>query len=328
MKMDIKMLKIKTLIRIALFVLLIGCSTKLSAQFDGHFSLFHLTKTFYNPAAVGSQELMKVQVAQRLQTIEIKNSPKTTFFTVNTPFKIKNTNHAAGIEFVNDMFGIFANQQINLQYAYRHKFKNLTLSVGANVGIINIICYGDSINIVESEYHTPANNDPAFPIGTQSGVGFDLGLGVYLQGNNWNAGIGVKHIPGSKVNLGERYSFKTTQLYSISGQYDITIPSNKKYKISPAAIVYTDMRSFQFQVSAMLNYDSKYWGGIAYSLQNAVSFMVGAEIINGLDVAYCYDLPASEFIRVTHGSHELSLSYEFNIMRNKTTNKHKSIRIL
>ncbi len=308
--------------------ILIGISSEAVSQFDGHFSLFHLTKSYYNPAAIGYGDLMKVQAAQRIQTIEIKNSPKTTFFAVNTPFNIKKTSHAAGIEFVNDLFGIFANQQINLQYAYKFKLEKLTISLGANLGVMNIICYGDSIKMVESEYHTPANSDPAMPIGTQSGVGFDLGLGVYVHGKNWNAGFAVKHITGSDIPLGERYSFKTKQFYSLMGGYSYALPDNKKYKIEPSAIVFTDFVSAQFQVSAKLNYDDKYWGGIGYSYQNAVSIMLGAEIINGLNIAYCYDLPASEFIRVTHGSHEVSLSYEFSIKKNKTNNKYRSIRIL
>ncbi len=327
MNLQKNMFKGNLLIRIFLSVLVICISCKASAQFDGHFSLFHLTKSYYNPGAIGTSELMRVHAVQRLQTIEIKNSPKTTFFAANTPFKIKKTNHAAGIEFINDIFGIFANQQINAQYAYKFKIEKFNLSIGANIGVMNIICYGDSVKIAESEYHTPSNNDPAIPIGTQSGVGFDLGFGLYMYGNNWDAGISAKHLPGTRVRLGDKYSFKTTQLYTAMGSYSITIPE-KKYKIIPSAIIYTDMRSFQLQISALLNFEDKYWGGLAYSLQNAVSFMAGAEIIDGLNLAYCYDLPASKLIQVTHGSHELSLSYEFNLITNKTTNKHKSIRIL
>ena len=66
--------------------------------------------------------MMEVLAAQRLQWLGIKNAPKTTLFTVNTPFKIGKSTHAGGIQFLGDFYGLFSNQQITLQYAYKHKF--------------------------------------------------------------------------------------------------------------------------------------------------------------------------------------------------------------
>ena len=282
-------------------------------------------KHFYNPAAIGEQELMKMMVAQRLDWIGIKNAPKTTLFTVNTPFKIGKTHHAAGIQFVNDMFGVFANQQINAQYAYKFKFQYGTLSIGANIGVLNLICYGDSIKMVESDYHT--ENDPAIPQGTQSGVGFDLSAGVYFSNTTWFAGISMLHIPGANIKLGEICDFKIHQTITTVGGYNIKL-SNNNYQLKPSVLFYTDFVSWQAQISLLLDYKNKYWGGLAYSIQDAVSFLFGAEIIDGLQIGYCYDIPASSMIQATHGSHELYLSYDFNIFKPKYNQKHKSIRLL
>lgn len=308
--------------------LLIAVIGTANAQFDGKYSQYMNLGQFYNPGVVGEQNGMKVTLAQRLDLIGIKNAPKTTLFAANTPFKIKKTHHAAGIEFVSDVFGIFANQQINLQYAYKFNLNDYgILSVGANIGVLNLICYGDSVKMVESEYHTPANSDPAIPIGTQSGVGFDMSLGVYFSNATWFAGVSVMHVPGANIQLGDKYDFHIGQLMTIAGGYNIKMP-NEKYRLKPSALIYTDFVSWQAQISLLLDYKDKFWGGLAYSIQDAVSFIFGAEIINGLDIGYCYAMPASAMIRVTHGSHELFLSYEFDIFRPKQNNKHKSIRLL
>ena len=282
-------------------------------------------KHFYNPATIGEQELMKMMVAQRLDWIGIKNAPKTTLFTVNTPFKIGKTHHAAGIQFVNDMFGVFANQQINAQYAYKFKFQYGTLSVGANIGVLNLICYGDSIKMVESDYHT--ENDPAIPQGTQSGVGFDLSAGVYFSNTTWFAGVSILHAPGANIKLGDKYDFQINQAMTAVGGYNIKLPDNN-YQLKPSALLYTDFISWQAQISLLLDYKSKFWGGLAYSIQDAVSFSFGMEIIDGLQFGYCFDLPTSSMIRATHGSHELYISYDFNIFKPKYNQKHKSIRLL
>lgn len=296
-----------------------------AAQFDGIYSQYMHIKHFYNPAAVGEQELMRIMVAQRLDWIGIKNAPKTTLFTVNTPFKIGKTHHAAGIQFINDMFGVFANQQINAQYTYKFKFQYGTLSVGANIGVLNLICYGDSIKMVESDYHT--ENDPAIPQGTQSGIGFDLSAGIYFSNAAWFAGVSILHAPGADIKLGDKYDFKINQAMTAVGGYNIKLPNNN-YQLKPSALLYTDFVSWQAQISLLLDYKNKYWGGLAYSIQDAVSFSFGAEIIDGLQLGYCFDLPTSSMIRATHGSHELYLSYDFNIFKPKYNQKHKSIRLL
>lgn len=316
-------MQLKKILFITLFSLFLIQHT--SAQFDGIYSQYMHIKHFYNPAAIGEQELMKMMVAQRLDWIGIKNAPKTTLFTVNTPFKVGKTHHAAGIQFVSDIFGVFANQQINAQYAYKFKFDYGTLSIGANVGVLNLICYGDSIKMVESDYHT--ENDPAIPQGTQSGVGFDLSAGVYFSNTTWFAGISILHAPGINIKLGDKYDFQINQAITAVGGYNIKL-SNPDYQFKPSVLLYTDFVSWQAQISLLLDYKNNFFGGLAYSIQDAVSFSFGMEIIDGLQFGYCFDLPTSSIIRATHGSHELFLSYDFNIFKPKYNQKHKSIRLL
>ena len=296
-----------------------------SAQFDGIYSQYMHIKHFYNPAAIGEQELMKMMVAQRLDWIGIKNAPKTTLFTVNTPFKIGKTHHAAGIQFINDIFGVFANQQINAQYAYKFKFDYGTLSIGANIGVLNLICYGDSIKMVESDYHT--ENDPAIPQGTQSGIGFDLSAGIYFSNATWFAGVSILHAPSANIKLGDKYDFQINQAMTAVGGYNIKL-TNPDFELKPSVLLYTDFISWQTQISLLLDYKNKFWGGLGYSIQDAISFSFGMEVIDGLQFGYCFDLPTSSMIRATHGSHELFLSYDFNIFKPKYNQKHKSVRLL
>lgn len=295
------------------------------AQTDGIYSQYMHIKHFYNPAAVGESGMMKVLLAQRLQWIGIKNAPKTTLFAANLPFDVKKTHQAVGLQFISDLYGLFANQQITAQYNYKFKFDYGTLSLGVNVGVVNMICNGDSVHMVESEYHTAG--DPAVPTGKQSGVGFDCGAGIYFSNSQWYAGASVLHIPGANILLGDRYHYKLRQTMALVGGYNIAL-RDKRYQLKPSMLIYTDFASWQMHLSLLLDYNNKFWGGFSYSIQNAVSLSFGAEIITGLEIGYCYDLPASNIIRMTHGSHELYLSYDFNVFTKKSTKKHKSIRIL
>ena len=147
-------------------------STAAHGQFDAQLTQYLYNKTVINPAVVGEQQMMQIFGLQRLQWISIDNAPRTTYFSAHAPFRIGKTQHGAGVQFVNDIFGIFSNQQINLQYAYKLKLGEGTLSIGANIGVSNIKFKGDSVHLVESDYFSPAK-DPIIPDNEVSSVGFD-----------------------------------------------------------------------------------------------------------------------------------------------------------
>ncbi|HPD28143.1 MAG TPA: type IX secretion system membrane protein PorP/SprF, partial [Paludibacteraceae bacterium] len=86
--------------------------------------------------------------------------------------------------------------------------------------------------------------------------------------------------------------------------------------------------TWQMNVNLLLDYKEKYWGGLSYRIQDAVSFILGIKVLNGLSIGYAYDLPASKIITASHGSHELFLSYEFGLSFGKKDKKYKSVRIL
>ena len=269
--------------------------------------------------------MMQIFGLQRLQWISIDNAPRTTYFSAHAPFRIGKTQHGAGVQFVNDIFGIFSNQQINLQYAYKLKLGEGTLSIGANIGVSNIKFKGDSVHLVESDYFSPAK-DPLIPDNEVSGVGFDCGLGIYYSTAKWFVGISALHLPEATINLGDVGEFFMTRLYTASGGYDFRL-KNPDYTIKTAALIITDFVSWNPSATVLLDYKGKYWGGLGARL-DAISFLLGIKVLNGLSIGYAYDLPINKIITASHGSHELFLAYEFSLALNKKGNKHKSVRIL
>lgn len=310
---------------IIIIVLLIINVTTMQAQFEGQFSQYMYTKTFINPASVGEQEMTKALIAERLQWIGIKNAPKTTYFAISTPFIIGKTRNGGGIQFITDSYGIFKNQKINLQYAYQYPLSNGIVSFGIDLGFINIISYGDSIHLVESDYHT--SNDPALPTGEESGIGFDLGAGVFYKAQKMHLGLALSHITKPAIILGNNTSFNINPVIKLNGDYTFDL-NIKDIQIEPSILFISDFNSWQSYLNIIANFNNKYWGGIGYSYQNAISFMVGIYIMDGLKIGYDYDLPTSQLLKATSGSHEMFASYDFSLLLKKEKHKHKSIRIL
>jgi len=294
-------------------------------QFDAQITQYMYNKTIVNPAAVGEQQMIEIFGLQRLQWIGIDNAPRTTFFSAHAPFSIGNTKHGGGVQFINDAFGIFSNQQFTLQYAYKFKLGEGKLSIGTNIGFSNIVFKGDSVHLVESDYFTPAQ-DPTIPKTSVSGMGFDFGLGIYYSTDDWYAGMSVLHVPESDIELGDVGDFFMKRLYTVSGGYNFQL-KNSDYKLKTSALVITDFVSWNPNISLLLNYKEKYWGGLSGRL-DAISFLLGMKVLDGLSVGYAYDLPTTKIITASHGSHEICLGYEFSLAFDKKNKKYKSVRIL
>ena len=303
------------------------------AQFDPQIGQYMYMPTAYNPAAAGDGDLMKVSGLHRMQFTGIKGAPMTTYFSFSSPFVIGKTKHAAGVRFLNDMYGLGSNQSFAAQYAYRQKLGPGTLSIGIEAGLVNVKFSGDSINLDElgeSDYHQ--SSDPVIPLGEASGMQFDLGAGVYYSTPKWWVGASYNHITQPKLELNTQTATEGSELtlrgtMYVHGGYKFRL-RNKDFALVPSAILQTDFRSWDANVSLMTEYKERYFWGLSYRIAANVGVLLGVEIVNGLRLGYTYELPTSKLLLESFGSHEVYLSYGFDILRPKITNRYKSIRYL
>ncbi len=296
------------------------------AQFDAQVTQFMFNVQGYNPAAIGEQQMMKIFGMQRLQWVGIKNAPSTTDFLVEAPFQIKNTHHAVGIHFQNDAFGLFVNQRVGFMYAYKQKIGEGFLSIGTSLGFTNMTIKGDSAYIPSGgSYHN--QNDLEIPKSKQSDIGFDMDLGIYYSHPDFDVSFSILHLTKPTIEWGENSEFYLSRTYLVSGGYKFKLP-NPNYTIKPSLLVKTDFISWQMDVNLTMEYKTKFWWGLSYRIQDAVSVLAGLRVLNGLRIGYSYDLPTSKIIKASSGSHELFLSYEFKLNIEKKNSKYKSVRFL
>lgn len=303
------------------------------AQFDPQMGHYMYIPTAYNPAAAGDGDLMKVSGLHRMQFTGITGAPMSTYFTFSSPFVIGKTKHAAGVRFLNDKYGLWTNQTFHIQYAYRQKLGKGTLGVGVELGFVNVIFSGDSVNLDElgdSEYHS--SSDPVIPVGEASGMKFDLGAGVYYRTSRWYVGASYSHITQPKVELSTQSSSESSELtvlgtMYVHGGYKFRL-RNKDFSLTPSALLMSDFRSWDLNLTLMAAFKDKYRWGMSYRVGGNVGFLLGAEIISGLEIGYTYELPTSKLLLESYGSHEVFLCYGFDILRPKRVNRYKSVRYL
>ena len=306
------------------------------AQFDPQIGQYMFMRSVYNPAAVGEGDLMRVYGSHRMQFTGIMDAPMTTNFSFSSPFVIGKTSHAAGVRFMNDRFGLFSNQSFYAEYAYRIKLGKGYLSVGADLGFINLSFAVDSVNlkdvadlVKDHAYHNATDNAIPEASGQNgvSGMGFDLGVGVYYSTPTWWAGVSYGHVTQPRLQWSDKAEVEVRGTFYAAGGYNWRL-RDKKWVLMPSAMLQTDFAGWDVNLTMLAQLNNRYRFGLGYRIAGSVNVLLGMDIINGLQVGYTYELPANGLIRESYGSHELYLAYGFNILKPKRTNRYKSVRYL
>ena len=303
------------------------------AQYDAPIGQYMYIQSSYNPAAVGEGDLMRVYGSHRMDFTGIHDAPMTTYFSFSSPFVIGKTLHGVGVRFVNDRFGLFSNQSFYVSYAYKFVLGKGVLSVGADVGLMNVSFAVDSVDLGagQDDYHV--DGDMALPTVSgssdkgASGMGFDLCLGVYYTSASWWAGLSYGHVTHPTIEWSDKTSLGVRGTMYVSGGYNCRL-RNRDWMLLPSCMVQTDFRGWDVNVTMLAQLKERYRFGLGYRIAGSVNILLGMEIVSGLQLGYTYELPANGLIRESYGSHEVYLSYGFNVLKPRHTHKYKSVRYL
>ena len=306
-------------------VLIVTGVTGIRAQYDSQLSQYFMAMGYYNPAYAGVREDLNLLALSRLQWIGIEGAPKSFFIHADMPFKLGKTNHGVGLLIFTEGIGLFQNTHVNLQYAYKQKFLGGTLSVGLQFGLVNQSFNGEKVFYPTSQFHQ--QQDQAIPNVQVSGMGMDIGAGLYYTHKKFYVGLGVTHLNKAEGRLDEYSSMYLSSTYNLTGGYNIQL-RNPLYELQPSVFLKTDMQSFQADITARLVYNKMFNGGFSWRVNESVILLLGAKF-GSFHVGYAYDFPTTPILKGTSGSHELMVSYKLKLKKSKSgKNKHKSVRIL
>lgn len=328
------MYDIKRLVLITVIVFNLPCFNSL-AQKSPQFSQYLECQEAMNPASVAVDDKMSVGGIYRLQWAGFDGAPRNFLLNLSYPLKIGDSRHGLGIMFLRDDVGLATNQSVLLQYSYRIKLLEGDISLGLNVGFISHTFDKEEVDLTGGEgelmggdeYHK--GTDPFIEAITAEGnsdVAFDVSFGCMYRTDRYFAGLSVLHLTASKVDLGsEDYQTYIPRCFYAAGGY--AFDTHKAgLTIMPSGQVWTDLSSWQVELTGTLEYNKRVRGGLSYRFGDAFVFRFGVDVIPGLRLGYSYDLPTSRMIK-SGGSHEVSLRYSFKPQFAKK-DKYKSERIL
>lgn len=304
-------------------------------QAEAQLTQYWMVPAYYNPAAAGSSEYLRIRGGAKLQWLGITNAPKSFLAVADSPLKLGSQRIGLGVSFTQESIGLFSNLQANVQAAYKLKLFKGEFSIGVQAGYYNSKFKGSEVYIPDNDdYHQ--GSDTAIPTQDLTGEAFDVSAGLHYSHKYFSVGVGALHLLNPKVELNIDGSSSTqTQQYltelprSLYFMADSNIPvKNSLFSLQPSLLVRTDFSSFSAEVTARATYNRFITFGIGYRWKDAISAMIGAEFKNFF-LGYAFDYPMSAINKASSGSHEIIAGYQFKLdFSGKNKNKHRSIRIM
>lgn len=289
-------------------MLVLLCQPLLLAQQQPQFSHYGFNGMQISPAYAGITNRPEVMSLYRYQwlgyngTFDGGGSPQTLLLTAHTPVRF--LRGGVGINLLRDRLGNTTYTNAALSYSYHVKIGEGKLGLGVQ---------GNVNNIKKGSYRANDPGDNRVPYNSSDSK-YDLGAGLWYESDMFYLGGGVTNLLRSEYEfedstrtsagrlLGENHVFITAG-YNMLVTRDITV--------MPMALLKHDKETFSFDAGARVTYAEKYWAGLNYRHQEAVSALVGLSLFanNALRVGYAFDVTTFNVDAKAPTSHEVMVSY-------------------
>ncbi len=291
------------------------------------FTQYSSAYMFINAGYAGMGEGICVNALARQQWAGFKDaegnkvSPQDFLISADSPVKV--IHGGVGGSIIQDKLGFETNVGIRLAYSYHLQTSAGTLGMGTGINLVN-----RSIDF--TKFHPVQPNDPALLSAKAGAMIIDADIGFFfLSNSNYYVGVSATNVLESKgKNLstsGTSIRYQTDRTFYLAAGYSLVLPNHPRFEILPSLLIQSDIISTQYNISAIVKYNSKFWGGVNYRYGESVGFMVGV-YFQGFRFGYSYDLPT--FSVGIPGSHEITLRYCFKLKVNKNKTSYKNTRFL
>lgn len=299
-----------------IFTLCIGGWLQLQGQQIHQLTQYTLNDFAFNPAIAGYDVNRVVTKASfRKQWLGGFDGQEPTTFLVSghTNFS-KKKNIGLGMMIFADQTGPTSRLGLNLAYAYHIPLDGYDRKHNLALGISGTLMQY-TINFDELVL-TDVGDAGAVASASNNDITADANFGAYLYGPKYWVSLSALQLVRSQVVISERSvtadeaSVLLSRHFYLGGGYRFKAADD--IVLEPSALLkYVQAVPLSFEANLRAFYRGEYWAGLGYRHHDAFSIMLGIQLENGLNVAYSYDIISSNIRRVSSGSHEITLGYNF-----------------
>lgn len=290
--------------KLTLIIILILSGYSTWSQMDPNITYWQDLRGVFNPASVGTNKGIDINILQREQWFGIENRPGTSILAAGA--YIGKANSALSVTGFYDRFGFQRNANVRVNYAFHINLNEKTfLSAGVGVGFINTYT-----RISELSFANP--NEPLLDNIAANRWQPDVSIGLEAVHPKYTIGVAVPHIIGGQ---GTKHPY-WARMYVAYGTYNFQI---KSVKLVPAVLIRTTLFKTQVEGNVTAHFlNDRIWAGLGYRMQDAASVLFGVNVGKGVKIGYAFDYTLSRMIKYNIGTHELMLSFRWKTPRKPT----------
>jgi type IX secretion system PorP/SprF family membrane protein len=296
----------KKILSVVLFLL--AGHTMVFGQQQPQFTHYGFNGMYISPAYAGITNRPEVLSIYRYQWLNYDasfddgGSPQTLLLSAHTPVRL--LRGGVGMNLMRDKLANTTFLTAALSYSFHINIGESKLGLGIQ-GNIN--------NIKKGNYRAIDDNDPSVPYNS-SDTKYDVGAGVWYESATLYAGGGVTNLLRSEYEFadstgtGRGRVLGENHIYVTAGYH---LPVTNELVLTPALLLKHDTETFSFDAGARITYNEKYWGGLNYRHQEAISALVGVALFeeNAFRVGYAFDFTTLNKEAKAPTSHEVMISY-------------------
>lgn len=318
-------MKVLNKILTSIFVLCITWSV--FSQQESQYSQYMVNPYLFNPALAGAEDYLDIKAGFRKQWAGLDGAPRTMYLSGHTPLGSEKLRHASGDRegvrhsiggaVINDEVGAFYNTALYGTYSYtmtlaegkyfgyRNKKSGVELSFGANLGTKRLGVDANKATPLETQdavYQSISSRALWLP---------DASLGGWLHfGDFTYFGVSLQQIFGNKLKITETSNF--SRHFNVVGGVDL--PVSKELHVLPSLLIKKSAGSpYSYDINCRIDYKDRFFGGLSYRKQDAISVMLGIVLDSRYEVYYSYDHVTSAFKDFSRlGGHEIVLGYRLH----------------
>jgi type IX secretion system PorP/SprF family membrane protein len=289
-------------------VLMLFCQSFIQAQQLPQFTHYGFNGMQISPAYAGITNRPELQSIYRYQwlgynaSFDDGGSPQTLLLTAHTPVRL--LHGGLGINLMRDKIANTTFLSAGLAYSFHIKIGENKLGLGVQ---------GNVNNIKKGKYRPNDAGDPSVPYNS-SDTKYDLGVGAWYQSETIYMGGGVTNLMKSEYEFADSIGTGRGKLLGenhifITGGYNFAL--SRDLVATPTVLLKHDTETFSFDAGARFMFMEKYWAGVNYRYEEAVSALVGIALLenNALRVGYSMDLTTFNKDAKALTSHEVMLNY-------------------
>ena len=130
---------------------------QLKAQGDAMLTHYWAVPTYYNPAAAGDTDHIRLRGGMRAQWVGIDNAPRTFVGAADSPFRWLGKRWGAGVVVQQESYGLFRNLTADVQLGYKHRALKGEFTIAVQAGLFNEQFKGSEVYIPDDDDYIYVN---------------------------------------------------------------------------------------------------------------------------------------------------------------------------